>query len=471
MIPLYARPATALAAAVRAGEVSCREVIEAHLARIEAVDDTVGAVTVVLADAARAAADAVDARRAAEGPAALGPLGGVPFTVKENLDCLGSATTHGVRALRDARPYLDAPIVGRMRAAGAIPIARTNLSELGLRLCTDNPLRGRTRNPYDARLTVGGSSGGDAAAVATGMAPIGLGNDIGGSLRIPAHCAGVAALKPTTGRIPRASSLPPLDYGMAGQAMLADGPIARAVGDLRAALAVTAGRDVRDPRSVDAPRRGPPVDRRAGLVLDLPGGALPAAAVEAIRRAGARLEAAGWAVEVVDPPELDAVDAVWGHLLATDFAVTMPMMRPLVSEALYGHMGRVIAAFDVSGVSNHRVHVERARLGRAWSGFFAEYPVLVGPNWTRPFWPIDADLDPEAGIALLRETVRFTLPGNALGLPCVALPMGLDPEGLPTSVQIYADLWREDLCLDAAEVIEAGGPAPTPIDPGMRAGR
>lgn len=211
MPELYECTATTLAAMIRAGEVSCREVVDAHLARIDAVNPRINAVTVVLSESARAAANLADrVQRAGE---ALGALHGVPFTVKENVDCLGTPTTHGVRALAEAVPYSDAPVVARMKAAGAIPIGRTNLSELGLRLCTDNPLRGRTLNPLDPALTVGGSSGGDAAAVATRMTPIGLGTDIGGSLRIPAHCCGVATLKPTTGRIPFAASLPPKIMG------------------------------------------------------------------------------------------------------------------------------------------------------------------------------------------------------------------------------------------------------------------
>jgi amidase len=174
------------------------------------------------------------------------PLHGVPFSVKENIDCLGSPTTHGLPSLREALPYADAPAVARLKAAGAIPLARTNMSELGMRLCTVNPLRGRTLNPFEPRLSVGGSSGGDAVAVGTGMVPLGLGGDMGGSLRVPAECCGVAALKPTSGRIPIASSLPPLDSGLAAQVMLAIGPIARHTADLRAALALLAGRDGRD---------------------------------------------------------------------------------------------------------------------------------------------------------------------------------------------------------------------------------
>lgn len=452
MTRLHSCGALELARRIRAREVSSREVVEAHLARIDAVNGRLAAITVTLADAALAAADAADRSEP------RGALHGVPFSVKENIDCFGSATTHGLPSLRDALPYADAPAGARLKAAGAIPIARTNLSELGLRLCSENPLRGRTLNPYDRKLSVGGSSGGDAAAVATGMVPLGLGGDIGGSLRVPAECCGVAALKPTTGRIAIASSLPPYDPGPAAQAMLALGPIARHVADLRAALHVLAGRDIRDPRSVDVPSSGPePLVRRAALVTSFARPALPAATVAAIERAGALLAARGWHVEHVMPPELDRVHDVFSKMLASDLRIIAPQVQPAISEALFEHLMRLCRSPRAAPVSSYRLHGERSRLAREWSRFFADYPVVIGPNWACPVWPIDADLDAARGVELLEHTVRFITPGNALGLPSVALPMGM-ADGLPTSIQIYADLWREDLCLDAAEIIEAGSP-------------
>lgn len=457
--PLYACSASTLAAEIRAGRVTSRAVIEAHLERIAAINPASNAVTVVFAEEALAAAD-----RADRGPP-MGPLHGVPFTIKENLDCVGSPTTHGVWALRTALPYVDAPIVARMKAAGAIPIGRANQSEMGLRLCTDNPLRGRTRNPWRAELTIGGSSGGDAAAVATGMTPLGLGNDMGGSLRVPAGCAGVAGLKPTQGRVPHASSLPPHDYGFTGQAMLSHGPLARSVADLELCLSIIAGRDVRDPGSVDAPRAGPPMDApRAAIVTALPNQPLPSSAVAAIERAGALLEAAGWAVDEAAPPQIERIGELWTRLIATDYLTLLPQMAPMLTPALAAHLDRICRSARLEETSNHRLHTERARLSRAWSGFFAEYPVVVGPNWGRPIWPIDADLDPIGGLDRLHDTVRFTLPANALGLPALALPMGV-VDGLPTGVQIYADRWREDLCLEAGAIIEAGVEMPTPIEP------
>ncbi|MET0591259.1 MAG: amidase [Polyangiaceae bacterium] len=451
--------ASEMAALLRSGDVSAREVVLAHLERIEEHNSYLGAVTVALRDAALAAADASDRCDRND----RGPLHGVPFSVKENLDCEGSATTHGVPQLRDAMPYADAPAVARLKAAGAILVARTNLSEMGLRLCAENPLRGRTLNPFDRQRTAGGSSCGDAAAVATGMVPLGIGSDMGGSLRVPAHCCGVATLKPTTGRIAHAASLEPRDHGMSGQAMLSVGPLARSVADLRLALSVMAGRDARDPRSVDVPLEGADAPRRAALVTKLPGAPLPPSALAALEEAAKRLRSAGWEVDDASPPELARVDDVFRKILATDLATIAPQLEPFLSEKLSAHLQRVVRAGRLQEASNHRIHSERSRLARGWSSFFAEYPIVVGPTFACDIWPIDADLDPVRGIEMLKETVRFLTPGSALGLPCVTVPMGV-ADGLPTSVTLYADLWREDLCLRAAETVEAGRPA-VPVDP------
>jgi len=457
--PLWRRTAVELAGLIRDREVSSREVVEAHLGRIAEVNGLVNAVTLVLEDTALAAADAADRSEPS------GPLHGVPFTIKENIDCVGSPTTSGVPALADALPPSDAPVVERMKRAGAVPLARTNLPELGGRLDTDNPLRGRTFNPWNPALTPGGSSGGEAVALATGMSPIGLGNDILGSLRNPAYCCGITSLKPSAGRIPCVLSMG-VNAGMAVQAMLVEGPMARSVADLRLGLSVLAGRDVRDPRSVDAPLEGPePTQRRAALVTEIPGFDLPAATVAEIRRAGEVLAADGWSVVEVEPPELDRVNQIWVYVITADMdedalqeqeALITPKLR-----AVQRQIGERIAS---APLSNAAIHAERSRLSRVWSDFFGAYPVAIGPTWTRLPWPIDSDLDPETGMDLTLGTAHFISPANVLGLPAVALATGV-ADGLPTGVQVYADRWREDLCLAAAEQIEAASRTPTPIDP------
>ena len=206
-----------------------------------------------------------------------------------------------------------------------------------------------------------------------------------------------------------------------------------------------------------------PHRRRAALVTYINGANIPEATLAAIRQAGTILAAAGWEVEEAEPPELEQVSQIWGNVLSIDFADLVPQIQPMITAPLHTILSQLVSRFDPN-VSNGTVHAERSRLTRLWSAFFADYPVAIGPTWTRLPWPASADLDPVTGLDLLLDTIRFITPGNVLGLPSVALPMGL-ADGLPTGIQIYADLWREDLALDAAQAIEAGVARTTPIDP------
>ena len=461
MNPLCTHTATELALMIAAGDVSSREVVEAHLARIDAVNGSVNAVTLPLAESARAAADAADASRRAE---SNGLLHGVPFTIKENIDCVGSPTTQGVPALAEFMPTRDAAVVARMKRAGGIPLARTNLPEMGARIDTDNPLRGRTRNPWNRALTPGGSSGGEAAALATGMTPIGIGNDIGGSLRNPAYCCGIASLKPTVGRIPLAV-VNSGEYGGMSMALLTDGPMARSVADLRIGLRTMAGRDIVDPQSTDAPLEGVVPERpRAALVTAIPGCELPSATVAEIRRAGQLLADSGWQVEETQPPELDRVNEIWGAILVIDMEVGFAETKAVVKPETAAYLARLQDHFAPLTRPNATVHTERARLRARWSAFLTDYTVAIGPTWTSLPFPSDADLDPDTGTEMFLRTLKFITPGNVLGIPAVALPTGVS-DGLPTGIQVYADLYREDLCLLAAEIIERGCDMPTPIEP------
>ena len=460
MHELCTKSALELARSIRDRSVSSEEVVRAHLARIDEVNGTINAIVLSLADsaldAARAADNASDVDRSR-------PFHGVPFTIKENLDLLGTPTTSGVPSMADAMPSQTAPVVARMIGAGAVPLGRTNLPEMGARLDTDNPLRGRTYNPWNPKLTPGGSSGGDAAAIATGMTPFGIGNDIGGSLRNPAYCCGIASLKPSAGRLPLVMSVDPFNSMMAA-AFLSDGPMARSVADLRAGLTVMAGRHIDDPQSLDVPLTGPLPDRlTAAMVTEIPGYTLPAATLSAIDHAGECLRAAGWAVEEVEPPELDRVNEIWGKVLSSGGVVDD--LSEVLKPETAAYMRDFTKIGDIQSLQFEEALDERRRLQRVWSHFFGEHNVVVGPVWTRLPWPIDSDLAPGTGAQLLFDTIRFIAPGNVLGIPGVALPMGVD-DGLPTGVQVYADLYRDDLALMAAEAIEAArGPCPTPIDP------
>jgi amidase len=246
--------------------------------------------------------------------------------------------------------------------------------------------------------------------------------------------------------------------------MLALGPIVRSVADLQLLLPVLAGRDIRDPRSVDAPLVGPvPAERAAAIVTSLPGATLPASALSAIHRAAELLQAAGWEVEEVTPPDLQRVLDVFACLLAGDARVLQRQLEPFVSDSLLQHLQRLADIDNNAQLSDFTLHTERSRLTREWSQFFAAYPVLIGPNLATPIWPLDADLNPATGIQLIGDATRFIAPANVLGFPSLALPMGL-VDNLPTSILIQADLWREDLCLDVARLLEAQLPANRPVD-------
>ncbi len=456
---LCEQSATGLAELIRSGEVSSEEVVEAHLHRIEEVNPEINAVTVTLGESAleqakRADNDSNEERKR--------PFHGVPFTIKENIDLVGTPTTQGLAVQAEAMPECNAPIVDRMIAAGAIPIGRTNLPEMGCRLDTDNPLRGRTFNPWNRGITPGGSSGGEAAALATGMTPFGLGNDIGGSLRNPAYCCGVAALKPSIGRVPCVFSIEPVDMGISST-FLTDGPMARSVHDLRVGLSVLAGRHIDDPQSVDVPLQGAvPESPKAALVSEMKGYQIPNAIKSEIKRAGSVLKDKGWIVDEVEAPELDRVYEIWGKILmgGSDLDAIGEGVKP----ETVAYLKRLQTVYDVQSLTLDEALIERRRLRRLWSAFLTDYTVAIGPTWATLPWPIDSDLDPDKGVGLVRDSWPFIAPGNALGIPSVALPTGVS-DGLPTGIQIYSEVYREDLCLWASEIIESESQCPTPIDP------
>ena len=450
-----------MAALVRDRKVSSRDLVEAHLARIEAVNPIVNAITVVLADTALAAADAADA--ATVSGATLGRFHGVPFTVKENIDLVGSATTNGLVSRIDALPPLDAPMVERMKAAGAVPIARTNQPELALRIDTGNALRGRTCNPWALDRTPGGSSGGEAAAHATGMSPFGLGNDIGGSLRNPAYCCGTTALRPTMGRVPSAMSLAPYDGGLSGQLMATGGPMARHVADLRTGLEVLGGRHHRSPTSCDvAIDLGPPVNRRVGVVTTGFTGALPPTTRHAVGLAAGALADAGWEVVPIDFPELAFVSEIWMRVLCEDIELTVEAVIGLVDDQLLQVLADHLVQYDRSAMPHQQIYVERHRLMRVWSEMFLDTPIVLSPMW--PDVPFIHGADLEGGVQFISDTLQFASPGPLLGIPGCAVPVG-EIDGFAGGVQIQADRWRDDLVLDAAAAIEAAVGVITPIDP------
>ena len=459
---LWRRGAGELAALIAAREVSAREVVDAHLERIEAVNGHLNAITLVLADEARAAADAADAAPPA------GALHGVPFTVKENIDLAGTPTTAGVPALADAVSPLDAPQVERLRAAGAIPIARTNLPDLGLRVHTDSSLRGLTRNPWDPEITAGGSSGGEASALAAGMSPLGLGNDVGGSLRNPAHCCGIASIKPTPGRVPHATIIPPEDLGPGMQLMAVEGVMARRVGDVRLGLEVVAGMHPRDPESVPVPLDVPrPDSRRVALLAEPPGGDTHPEIAAAVRRAGDALAGAGYDVVEAEPPHYELALDVWGRFLFCDIRAQEPLLRQVMGPAairFLDYAGELYPRQDAAGLVG--ALIERRMIARAWNQFLLVHPLILSPIWSRPPFPHDWDAENEEQAHATMRLMRPVMPANLLGLPAAAVPAG-KAAGLPAGVQVMGARFQELACLEAAEAIEAalgarGGDRPAP---------
>ena len=460
---LWGMGAAQLALAIRQKRVSSREVVTEHLARIEAVNRRLNAITRLLGEEALAAADSADKKVAAGEP--TGPLHGVPFTVKENIDVAGSATTQGVSALAEADPGLDAPQVANLREAGAIPMARTNLPDFALRWHTDNALRGATRNPWDPERTPGGSSGGEAVALATGMTPLGLGNDLGGSLRWPSQCNGTAALRPSLGRVPRATTIEPVDAPISIQLMNVEGPMARHVADLRLALEVMARPSWRDPWYAPVPIAGPPASRpiRVAMVVDPAGSGTSPQVADGVRKAGRQLAAAGYSVNEIEPPAIAEAAEAWANFLIPEVRAMWPMMSPLLSDDANRFMGVVLDLNPVLDVGGHmQAMMARQSFARKWAEFQLEHPLILAPICTEPPFAVGTDLTPE-GVAGIVRSMRMVVLVNLLGLPAAAVPVGV-AEGLPQEVQVIGPRYREDLCFDAAEVLEEAFGTLTPID-------
>lgn len=462
---LWRYSAHELAGLIARRDVTSRAVVEAHLDRISQVNAQVNAVVTVLAESALSNADVAD--RSVRRGHPLGAFHGVPFTIKANIDLVDSPTTQGVSRLANAMPALDHPMVERMKAAGAIAIGRTNLPDLGLRLHTDSDLYGLTRNPWNLNYTTGGSSGGDAAALATGMTPLGLGNDIGGSLRNPAFCCGIASLKPSFGRIPDASSLDPHPPLLVGQMMAVQGPMARTVADLDLALSVLAGPHPRDPRSYPAPLKGPrpATPMRVALVAEPSAGTTAPSISNAVRRAGSVLSASGYIVEEVEPPMLETAVTTWGRWIAWEFSTIHQDLVQVMSADALGFFDSFIALFGdkpsyAAGVSLMQT---RHEIARAWSEFFADYPIIVGPTWCQPQFEHGFDIAGPNSAGDIVNLMRFVTPMNLLGLPVVCVPTGVI-DGLPVGVQVIADRFREDLCLEAASTLEGQFGVITPTD-------
>lgn len=444
------------AAAIRSGAVSAVEAVESHLERMRAVNPKLNAVVVDLSEEALKAAHAADKQRARGG--ALGLLHGVPVTVKENVDYEGRPNFNGVPANKGLVAPSDSPVVRNLRKAGAIVIGLTNTPEFSFRGFTDNPLHGLTLNPWDPDITCGGSSGGAGAAVAAGIGTIAHGNDIGGSLRWPAHCNGVATIKPTQGRIPAFNESATAERPMLAHLMSAQGPLARHVGDVRLALEVMSQRDPRDPWWVPAPLVGPKPKGSIKVALaKIPEDMDVDPSVRAaLRQAADHLERSGYRVSEVEVPDISGVWQTWCDIITNETVVMQEeAMLKVTSEDFHKAWGGMKVKANVLDLKAW-MRATAARNGhiRAWQLFFEEYPVVLAPTTVKPTpGPRDDTVSAERVQQIFWGEIRFISAINVLGLPGAVVPVAVH-DGHPIGVQLIAGRYREDLALDAAAAIE-----------------
>jgi amidase len=465
MTELWQLDAVDLAHRIRTGRVTAMAATQAVLARIEAVNPRLNAIVRRLDGEALEAAAAADAAQARG--AALGPLHGVPVTTKVNTDQKGHPTDNGVEAFRDNIAPDDAPLVKNLRAAGAVIVGRTNTPAFSMRLFSENALHGNTINPRDAAHTAGGSSGGAGSATAAGFGPIHQGNDIAGSVRYPAYCNGVVGLRPTPGRIP--SNNPSTSGGrpIGAQLMAVQGPLTRSVRDARLGLMVLAGADRTDPRWVDAPMSGPPPARpiRVALMAEPAGFVTDPALSAATRQAAGYLARAGYAVDEVSPPDFAQAAELWNRIAGTDVLVSLaPNVEKYADEAAKRSLAgwqSVAPAQDLAGYI--QALADRDWLLRRWLEFLATYPIVLMPSSCALPHLAGADAS-IAGKTHVMETNPQQIAIPLLGLPALQVPVGYAGRLRP-GVQLVAARFREDLILEAGEVIEAAEGPTLPVDP------
>jgi amidase len=456
--PLWQWGARAVATATRAGEVSCTEVTTSVLERVAALNPHLNAITLELADAALADAAALDAAHARGEES--GPLHGVPVTIKDNVDVRGQRTPNGLPGLAGLVAAHDSPVTANLRAAGAVIVGRTNTPEVSMRPTTNNPLYGLTRNPWDDAVSCGGSSGGAGAAVAAGLGALGHGNDIGGSVRIPALHNGVPGIKPTQGRVPAYVPSAAVERSTVAALMSVQGVLARDVADVRAGLAALSARDVRDPWWVPAPLTGPPVPRRAAVLRGLDDDETEPGVLAALDRAAAALDAAGY--EVVELPEVKTpgvgvvADLAFRLLMADLNHQLLPVLQRMGSDQMLEYWEIVSELGEpYTDLGEHIDDLaRRTTLLREWLLFLEETPVLVVPELLGPLLTVDEDVRSPDDTRRVWRCLRPSIAVNLLGLPAVLVPAGLDDDGLPTGVQLVSSRFREDVALDAAQAVE-----------------
>lgn len=463
---IWSWDAAATAAAIRARAISSREAVEASFARLHRVNPQINAVVEILEDEALIAADKAD-RALARGDA-CGALHGVPVTTKINVDLAGHATTNGLMAMRDAIAAEDSSSVANLRRAGAIIIGRTNVPAFSYRWFTGNDLHGVTHNPWGPRLSPGGSSGGAGASLAVGVGTIAHGNDVAGSLRLPAGVCGVYGMRPTAGRLPSRNPAAPVEKSLCLQVGATEGALARSVRDLRLALAALEAPDPRDPLQCPAPQPredlGMPC-RVAVVTGEAEFGTAPEIAA-LVRRAGSWLSEAGYIVEEVTPPRMGEIAELWmAMLFAESSGPTREAMFALGDEAFRRSFTDTAANFPrLDPLAMQRAWERRLSIQREWSAFLEQRPVILTPTSCQPTFPIDQDLK---GAEALADVARALSPLSSvagLALPAISAPVGF-AAGAPAGVQIVCGRFMEDRCLAVAAALEERIGRLRPIDP------
>jgi amidase len=461
MQDLWRLSAAEMAALIRSKKVSAKEAATAALARLDAVNPKINAVVDHRPADVLAQASAIDAAIGrGEDP---GPLGGVPVTVKVNIDQEGFATTNGLKLQRDAIAKSNSPVIDNLRKSGAVILGRTNCPAFSYRWFTTNLIHGDTKNPHDPSITPGGSSGGAGAAVAAGIGHIAHGTDIAGSIRYPAYACGVHGLRPTMGRIAAFNAALP-ERPIGPQISAVSGPLARTIGDIRIALAAMSAKDYRDPWWVPAPLEGPAMPKRVAMCLN-PDGLDPVPEVKAaVADAGKRLARAGWIVEEIanTPPLREAADLQTKLWLGDGYEAQLEAAEregdPGALACLRGNRAKV-HPFDLS-----KALTRRATLTREWLAFFEKYAVLLMPVSGELPFPDQLDRKDEASFARVWHAQLPQIAIPFMGLPGLTVSTGLVGR-VPVGVQLVSGRYREDLCLAAGEAIEAGGTPSAAIDP------